>query len=228
MSDIRPGLHVDFFYYADYERENFQVMRSVIYDIVAKKIIMAQSSPVILKSGIKKNIVVTYLTKKERDAARVGFNAKITDLITNYSIASGDAVPAILIEQEGPLKPFNIRLHYRVRVPSSSDLKLMVQGESIALIDISIGGALISGKAVKNLNPHDKIQITVRVEDNYYDLEAEALRIWTPGGEKGRSDVQYAALKFLNASRLFESALGKAIFTIERQMLADDEVKPLL
>ena len=227
MSDIRPGLHVEFFNYTDYEKENFHVMRSILYDVIAKKIIMSQSSPIILKSSIKKHIVVTYLVKKDREIERLGFNAKITDLLSNYSIASGEPVPAIVIEQEGSPRSFNIRLHFRLKVPSSSDLKLMVRGEGVTLIDISIGGALISGTTVKNLNPHEKTQIAVRFDDQQFDLEAEVLRIWSPGGENARSDVRCAALKFLNAPRWFESALGKAIFILERQMLADDIVKPL-
>jgi len=226
MSDIRPGLRVEFFYYADYKNENIHVMRTILYDVMGKKMIMAQSSPSLLSASIKKNIVMTYLAKQEGKPVRFGFNAKILDLLNDYRIASGEAVSAIVIEQEGPPKHFNIRSSFRVRVPSSIHLNLIIGGERATLLDISIGGAMISGSTVKGLNQHDRIKITISFDNQVFNLEGEVLRILSPG-KSSRNDLQLASLKFFNAPRYFESALGKMIFNMERQLLADDMTKAL-
>jgi hypothetical protein len=220
MSDVRPGLRVEFFYYTDYEKESIHVMNSIIYDVVGKKITIAQSSPIVLKSGINKNIVVTYLARQEGKHARFGFNGKIADIISDYKIASGNTVTAILVSQEDRPKPFNIRFNFRVRVPSSSNLNLAINNEKTTLIDISLGGAMISGPAVKGLTQHEKADAAVIVDGQAFDLEAEVLRIWQTGNSS-RTNVQFAALKFIKAPRLFESALGKVIFNLERQQLSD-------
>ena len=226
MSDIRPGLRVEFFYYADYKNENIHVMRTILYDVMGKEMIMAQSSPSLPSASIKKNIVMTYLAKQEGKPVRFGFNAKILDILNDYQIASGEAVSAIVIEQEGPPKHFNIRSYFRVRVPSSSHLNLIIRGESATLLDISIGGAMISGSTVKGLNQHDRIKITIIFDKQVFNLEGEVLRILSPGKSSG-NDLQLATLKFFNAPRHFESAIGKTIFNMERQLLADDMTKAL-
>ncbi|MDQ5987637.1 MAG: Flagellar brake protein YcgR [Syntrophus sp. SKADARSKE-3] len=220
MSDVRPGLRVEFFYYSDYEKENIHVMNSIIYDVDGKKITIAQSSPVVLKSGINKTIVVTYLVRQERKHARFGFNGKISDIITDYKIASGNAVTAVLVTQEDQPKLFNIRFNFRVRVPSSSNLYFAINMEKTTLIDISLGGAMISGPAVKGLTQHEKADAAIVIEGKTFNLKAEVVRIWQTG-VSSRTTVNFAALKFINAPRLFESTLGKVIFNLERQQLSD-------
>jgi hypothetical protein len=222
MSDIRPGSRVEFFYYADYEKENFHVMRSIIYDVIGKKLVIAQSSPGVLRSGIKRNIIVTYLVKQEGKTTRLGFPAKIIDLVNDYQVSSGDAVSAIIVEQEGSLKSFNIRLHFRLRVPSSCDLMLKIKGEKATLVDISVGGAMVSGTTAKGLNQHDRIKTEISFDGQAYSIDAEVLRVWSAGNESNRQDVQFAAMKFLNTAKLFESALGKAIFNLERLIISGD------
>lgn len=226
MSDITPGLRVEFFYYADYRNENVHVMRTILYDVMGGEMIMAQSSPSLPRESIKKNIVMTYLAKQEGKPVRFGFNAKILDILNDYRIASGEAVSAIVIEQEGPPRHFNIRSYFRVRVPSSSHLNLIINGESATLLDISIGGAMISGPTVNGLNQHDMIKITITFDNQEFNLEGEVLRILSPG-TGNRKDIQLATLKFFNTPRFFESALGKMIFNMERQLLAEDMTKEL-
>jgi hypothetical protein len=222
MSDIRPGSRVEFFYYADYEKENIHVMRSIIYDVIGKKLIMAQSTPSVLRSSIKRNIAVTYLVKQEGKATRLGFPARIIDLVNDYQISSEEAVSAIVVEQEGRPKSFNVRFHFRLRVPSSCDLMLKIEGEKATLVDISIGGAMISGSTAKGLNQHDRIKTEISFDGQAYPIDAELLRVWSTGAEGRRKDVQFAAMKFLNAPKLFESALGKVILKIERLIISGD------
>jgi len=222
MSDIRPGSRIEFFYYADYEKENIHVMRSVIYDVVGNKMIVGQPSPGVLRSGLKKHIVVTYLARRDGKQTRFGFSARITDLTNDYQIASGETVYAIVLEQESEPKPFDIRFHFRLRVSSSIDLTLNIREEKATLIDISVGGVMISGAAVKSLMPRDRVKLKVLFDNQSHDLDAEVLRVWSPADGGSRQDLQFAAMRFINAPRLFESALAKAILKIERQMIANE------
>ncbi len=224
MSDVRPGSRIELFYYSDYVKENIHVMRSTVYDRDGKKLLIAQSTPAVLTSGIKKKIVVTYLVKQEGKGARFGFNAAITDLIHDYKLASGEMVAAIVIEQEGPPKPFNIRFHFRLRVPSSSDLTLRIRGEKVTLLDISIGGAMISGAPVKGLDQHERIKVRVSFDDQVYDVEADVLRVWSPSPDGSRSELKLAAIRFVNPPLIFENGLGKAIFKLERQQIAREMI----
>ena len=222
MSDIRPGLRVEFFYYSDYEKENIHVLRSIIHDVFGKKIILAQPSPSVLRSSLNRKIVITYLMKQEGKPTRFGFGATITDLLQSYQLSSGDSAFAIAVEQTGSPKPFDIRFHYRVRVPSRNDLTLIINNAKATLIDISIGGAMISGELAKGLQPHEKIETSVRLPDQTFHLEAQVLRVWSPTSDRRPQAAQFAALRFLNAPKLFESALGKVILKIQRQLAAGD------
>jgi len=220
MSYFRPGLRIEFFDRVDYEKEKIRVLRSLIYDVLGKRLIVAQSVPSVLRSNITRRIIVTYLVRKDGKPARFGFPARITDLVTDYQISSGQKVPAIVIEQEGAPRSFNIRFYFRVRVPAASDLTLSIGSERATLIDVSIGGAMIGGAAVNELRQHDRIKITVGFGGHTYLLDADVLRIWSPGAGRGGKDLQYAAMKFLNTPELFENGLGKIIFKLERQLLA--------
>jgi len=225
MLDIRPGLGVEFIYYSDYVKENIHVMRSVIYDVMDKRLILSQSSPSVFRSSIKKEILVTYLKKNQGEYGRFGFLAKIEDLIGQYKIGSGEQVPAIIIEQKNAPRPFNIRLHYRLKVPSVCDLTLCIRGEKTNLIDISIGGAKISVAAFGLLKPHSRIKLRLCFNNREFDLDSEVLRVWSTGIAEGNKDFQFASIKFLNTDRIFEHLLGKKIFTIERQLLAEGKVQ---
>jgi hypothetical protein len=224
MSDIRPGLRIEFFYSSDYEKEDIHVMRSLVYDVTDTRLVVAPPSPTIPRSKAEKYIIVTYMARQEGRPVRFGFHARIMDLSHSYQISSGEMVPAIIIQQESAPEEFNIRFHFRLRVPSISELRLFIKGKRSTLIDISIGGAMISGETVRGFREHDRTRISVHIDTKVYDLDAEVLRIWSPAGGR-RNDLQLAALRFINPPRLFESALGKAIFSMERQLLAREVKK---
>jgi len=221
MTDIKPGLGVEFMFYADYAKDNFRIMRSVIYDTLDKKLILSQAQPTVLASSLKKDIVVTYLTRERGQTARFGFPAFIVDFMRHYELASGERVSAIVIEQTGAPERFNIRLHYRLKVPSGSYLALSMENRKLNLIDISVGGGKFSCTSALSLVPHSRIRITVGSGRQRYDLEAEVLRVWSSESQRIHKDLQFATVKFLHAGHEVEHFLGKEIFRIERQLLAE-------
>ncbi len=200
-------------------------MRSVIFDVLDNKVIMAQSSPRVLKSGLNKEIMVTYLAGGKSHLSRLGFLAKITDLIDDYEIVSKVRVNAIVIKKTGAPEPLNIRLHFRLTVPSDSDLQLLIGDEKVNLIDISIGGAKIGLTGAKPLRPHDRVKLSLGFDNREFKLDAEVLRIWFPGVTDSNKDSQLAAIQFLNTGRQFQHLLGEKIFTIQRQLEAADKMQ---
>lgn len=221
MKDVRPGLGVEFMYYDDYAKDNIRIMRSVIYDVLDRKLILSQAQPTVLASGLKKEIVLTYLTREEGQAARFGFPAIIFDFMNQYELASKERVPAIVIERTGASKRFNLRLHYRLKVPSGSGLTLSVGTQHLNLIDISIGGGKFSCPSAVSLVPHSRIKLTVGFDRQRHDLEAEVLRVWSPENQRIHRELQFATVKFLHTGNEVENFLGREIFRIERQLLAE-------
>jgi hypothetical protein len=172
MMDIKPGLGVEFMYYADYAKDNISIMRSVIYDVLNRKVILSQAHPTVLKSSLKREIVVTYLTREQGQTARFGFSAIIVDFMNHYELASNERVPAIVIERTGAPERFNIRLNFRLKVPSGRGLKLSMGNQHLNLIDISVGGAKFICTNAVSLVPHSRIKLTVGFDRQRRDLEA--------------------------------------------------------
>jgi hypothetical protein len=223
MSDIRPGLIVEFVYYTEYVKENRRVMRSYVYDMDGKQIVLAQSFPVVLRSSVKRNIILTYLEKIEDRDMRFGFSAKIDNLI-QYEMSAGDKVQAIIVLPEGPTTPFNLRFHYRLNVPSDSGLSVYFRGERVNLHDISVAGAKISLNGTNHIKPREKIRISLSVGSKEINVEAEILRSWVFNDEKNSKDLQFHAMKFIMLDSNFTQFLGKELFLIERRMVAEGKI----
>ena len=221
MKDIRPGLGVEFIYYTDYAKDNIRIMRSVIYDVLDRKLILSQAQPTVLASSLKREIVVTYLTRKQGQTARFGFSAIIVDFMNHYELASKERVPAIVIERRGAPERFNLRLYFRLKVPSGSGLTLSMGNQHLNLIDISVGGGKFSCTSAVSLVPRSRIKLTVDFDRQRRDLEAEVLRVWSPENQRIHKELQFATVKFLHAGNEVEHFLGKEIFRIERQLLAE-------
>jgi hypothetical protein len=225
MMMIKPGMVIEFMYYSDYVKENVHILRAVIFDVIGKKIILSQASPTVLKSGLKKEIMVTYLDKSENRGLRLGFLATITDLLEKYEIGSGDKVAAIAIEQETLPQPINIRMQYRLKVPSASDFTLYIRDRKVNISDISIGGVKISLAGEVSFKSHDRIRLRLGFNNRGFDLDAEVLRIQSLEITRGGDSVHIVSLKFVNANKEFEHMLGKQIFSVERRLLAEGKIR---
>jgi hypothetical protein len=221
MKDIRPGLGVEFMYYTDYAKDNIRIMRAVIYDVLDRTLILSQAQPTVLASSHKREIVVTYLTREPGQTSRFGFSAIIVDFMNHYELVSKERVPAIVIERTGAPEHFNIRLHFRLKVTSGSGLTLYMGNKKLNLIDISVGGGKFCCTKAVSLIPHSRIRLTVGIDRQLRDLEAEVLRVWSPENQRIRNELQFATVKFLHSGSEVENFLGKEIFRIERQLLAE-------
>jgi len=221
--EIRPGAGIEFVYFADYVQDSIRIMRSLVYDVLDKQVIVSQSSPPVLPSGLKKEILVTYLTKRDGRTTRLGFSAVINAFIKDYELASRERVSAIVIHRTGALKVFDIRLHYRIDVPSGSRLTLSYGNDALNLLDISVGGAKFSFKRSLSLLPNQPLTLTLGINGRPYKIEAQLLRIWSPARQSGYGGLMLASIKFLHEGSMVEHLLGKEIFRIQRELLAENK-----
>lgn len=221
MADIKPGWSVEFMYYADYVKDDIRIMRSVIYDVLDRKLILSQTQPTLPTSSLRKDIVMTYLTREQGRTTRFGFSATIVDFMNHYELSSNAHVPAIVIERTGVPERFNVRLHFRLKTPSGGGLTLYMGNRKLNLIDISIGGGKFSCTRAVSLLPHGRIKLTVGFDRQMYDLEAEVLKVWFSEKQGIHNNLQFATVKFLHTGNEVENFLGREIFRIERQLLAE-------
>jgi len=221
MSAIRPGLGVEFIFQSDYVRDRIRVIRAIIYDVIGDKIILSQPSKSLMQSDLKKDILVTYMVRTDDRGTRYGFKANIIELRKDYEIAAGQRGPAVVIRRMSAPETFEIRSSFRLPVPSSSGLELYVRGQKMNLIDISLGGAKFSHPELPSLQPEDRTSVKLRIDDQTFQVEAEVLRVWSPGVKGGHEGLKFCTLKFINAGRDILQILGNKIFTMERKMLAE-------
>lgn len=221
--EIRPGTGVEFVYYADYVRDRIRIMRSLVYDVMERQLIISQTAPPVLPSGLQKEIVVTYLAKRDGHTARFGFSAVIAGFITDYELSSQERVSALRIQRTGALKVFDIRLHYRLDVPASSGLTLSWGSDSLNLLNISIGGAKFSFKRSLSLLPGQPLTLSLGINGRQYTLEAELLRVWSPERRGTFGGLKLATVKFLHRGTAIEHLLSKEIFRIQRELLAESK-----
>lgn len=218
--DLRPGMGADFVLYADYVKERFRVMRSTIFEMIDEKVILSQSTPALLASAMEKEILLTYLTKQEGRSVRLGFRATIVELIRDYELASQERVAAIGIRRTGATTQFDLRLHYRLKVPSDSDLKLSYDRHPLNLLDISVSGARFGFKGPVHFEATKRVPLTVAIEGRRYQVEAEVLRVWTPGVPR-QGSLTFATVRFLHTGSPAERLLGESILRIQRELMVN-------
>jgi hypothetical protein len=223
QEDLRPGIGADFLFYSDYVKENYHVMHAMIFEITEKKLILSQSTPPVLASSVKKEIVLTYLTKQEGRTARLGFPAKIVKLMRDYELASEERVAAIMTQRTGATTQFDLRLYYRLKVPSGSDLKLSCESHPLTLHDISLGGARFSYKDPVHLEVNTMVPLIVMIDGQRHSMEAEVLRSWRPD-IRGQQDLTFATVKFLHTDGVTERLLNETILRIQRELMANNKL----
>jgi hypothetical protein len=213
-SPIRPGLTLDI---VDKERH----MKSMIYDVINRRIIIAQTTPPLTKYNLNRDLSLTFLVKKEGQPIRYGVQARVTDLIPNYKLSSSE-VAAVGLEQRTRIDTYNLRLDFRVRPPADSNLSIEWKGQSLNIIDISVGGFLFSYRGDNLPEIQEEFKITLVIDDYFLELGAKLLRVTRPVAHD--PELYYLAVKFVGSSRDYERYLMKKILEIQRKLLIDGKL----
>jgi hypothetical protein len=216
--DIKPGLNVRIVTEIDEAADRIFAKTSKVYDVNGQKIVLAQTDPPILKSMLNKDIVVTYLVSKNDVMVRHGFRATILEFI-DYGLDSNEMVKALAVRSTGEAGPYSIRRFYRVIPTSRSGLSMIIRGQPVNVLDISLGGAKISHDEHLNLDPETVANVSMDMNRKTYIIKARVLRVWDRMSEGLNNNLRFAALEFLDIDKPVELVLAQKIRDMEREWL---------
>ena len=226
MSDINlekilvPQKRLELITAEDLIKETIDVRTTIIYDLDDQgRMIVAQTSPPILRSWLGQAITASFLTRdeKNRDLVRYGFPTRIEDLWPEYQLREDVIETAVLL---GPplaeVEVRSVRLLYRVQPSSRHEIGLAVprldDGE-VHLIDISQGGLQFSYKGSVELVRGQTIRLTLDVAGNSLALDARVAR----ASEQESSRLAYIGVQFSNPEPHQVRIIQQAVQSIIRE-----------
>ena len=211
---IRPGLPLDI---TDRDRH----MKSIIYDAVDHRIIIAQTSPPLTKYNLNKEISLSFNITKGGQTVRYLVKALITDFIYNYKIASTDVIAVGLKQMTNPA-PYDHKPDVRIHPPSDCNLAVEWKNRRVTIDDISAGGLqfIYRGRDLPLIN--QEILIKLIINGDRFNLAEEVLGITMPASHD--SDLHHIRTKFTGDRRDYQRPLMKKIIEIQRSLIADGRV----
>jgi hypothetical protein len=217
LPGARPGSTTDIIVDVDFSQERIDVRRAFIYDVIGKRVILSQPNPPLASRYMGSRVAVTYLIREGDDAARYGFYGQIVEFISEYELSSSDTVPAFVVDQKTDIEEFNVRMHFRIKPSIDSGIKLSIRGNTVNIIDISIGGTKISFPKNIGVEPRKIVEGKLSIDGQVFSFQAKVLRSWdTPGSYKGEN-LKYAAMQFFNMDKKLDNLLGQKVGQIERE-----------
>lgn len=215
--DIRPGMRVDIVVSTDFVKELTDVRRAVVYEIDKKRIVLSQSSPPLTRYYLNRGMVLTYIVAGKEGPIRVGVFCKLTDIVP-YRIASDEPVQAVVMNVKSGAELQNLRMHFRVRPRSDQNLAVYLENERANIVDISVGGAMLSHSDSRPYKVHDRIETSIVIDGERFEFVSLVLRVWRPYMDQ-RQRIEYVSVQFLDMDRRLNYLLGGKIFGIERENL---------
>jgi len=212
--DMTPGLTVGIVTGMDVPREIIFVKASTVYEVKGQTAILAQTDPPLLTSTLHKDIIVTYLVKRNEVTARYGFPARIVEFI-DYTLSSGELVKALVVERTGEERPFDVRMFYRVAPTGQYDVSMTIRGTPIDVLDISLGGAKVSHDKSLELQSNAVVNASIDMNGTSYSFGARVLRTW----ESDDFRLRFASVEFTNMDKTLQYALSQKIHGMERESL---------
>ncbi len=211
MTPIRPGMPLDII-------DQNRLMKSMTYDVINRRIIIAQTTPPLTQYNLNREISLTFLVNKDGQSVRYGVQAKVTDFITDYKLASSE-VTAVGLEQKTKLDTYDLRLDYRVHPPADSNIRIERKGQMLNIIDISAGGFQFSYRGEDAPKMKEELKIALIIDESFLEISAKVLRITTNASRD--PNLHYVGAKFMGGSRDYERYLMRKILEIQRKLITD-------
>jgi hypothetical protein len=215
--DIKPGSNIKLVTEVDLARERIHVKSTTVYDVNGAFITLAQTDPPVLKSMLRKEVVVTYLKRSTNGMVRYGFPATVMEFIDNYTLSKSQEVRALVVSGRAEAAPYNIRMFFRVEPTGQSNLSMTVEHKEVNVLDISLGGVKFSHDRRLVLNPNSIARITIGIDGKIHDLQARILRTWESDNERLRNELRFAAAEFLHMNKTIEHELSRKIYEIQAE-----------
>jgi hypothetical protein len=211
---IRPGLATDI---VDQKRH----LKSMIYDVIERRIIIAQTVPPLTKFNLKKRIVLTFLVKEDGHHVRYGVYAEVTDFIQNYELASAD-VMAVGLAQKTGIAPYDLRSDFRVRLPAGSGIDIQWNAHLLNIINISLGGAMFSYRGSDLPGIGGELKIALIIDEYFFKLSAMVLGVTTPIVHD--PEMRFVRVKFVGSGREHKQPLMKKLLDIQRKLICEGKL----
>lgn len=222
MDLLRPGLTIALVVEIDMIREKIDVRSSTIYDILGKEFIIAQPDSPLSPSRIKNMVTLSYLVREKGAYVRYGFRSEMVRFIPDYLLSSSQTVPAIVVVPKTVPDPFNLRFNYRIEPPSTFPLGISFYGHLAPIINISLGGALITtARDIESAFEVGRIEkMTLIADEENYDIEVLIKRITLPDDFRGGKKLNFVALQFFSRPPELDSVLWRNLIDVQRELLA--------
>ena len=216
-----PQTKLDLIVNIDMVREQIDVRSTTIYDLDYKKyIVVGQTNPPILKSMVGREIEASFLyrNKQSGQRRRIGFHCKILKYLTDYTIRPGVSDQAVVLSfPHGGLKETSVRLHYRVEPRSEDNISVVlptVEGE-LHLLDLSLGGMLVSYRGRQEFKRGLVIPIDFTVESRQFRLKGEVVRAFERDGSK----LIFLGVNFVEMNNDVQKCIQEMVGKIMREEL---------
>ncbi len=181
-------------------------------------------NPILLyqPSGLNKTITISFLNVEEGKAVRYGFQARIVKFEKEYQLSSSQKTPAIVVQQQTIPEHYNLRMFYRIQPPSNYGFQISIYDQPMGIINISIGGALISATRNQHLEFNfeigQTIKVTLTLDNHQFNLKAQIKRISFPDNQRRSHYLVFIAIQFENRTLELDRILGGKILDIQREL----------
>lgn len=219
MVCIKPGVTVEIIFEGDEEKHQVSSLQTMIYSAAEKRLILPQTTPPIADTRVGKRLLVTFLETSEGTSHRYGFWARLKG-IKDYELTPSQRVPVLAVEQETEPIKYNLRRNFRVKPLLNKGLTAFFAGQSVTIVDISVGGIRISTKNDLPFKAHDIMTITIGVDNAKFDVGGRVIRTWSTNATGGTGNHSYASIQFLDNQAARDSLLSRKIILLERELLA--------
>ncbi|PKN19395.1 MAG: hypothetical protein CVU71_07770 [Deltaproteobacteria bacterium HGW-Deltaproteobacteria-6] len=221
IPELKIGTRIDVVFENEINTSGAHYMKALVYDYENSNIIISQTSPALTRHFLNRRMLVTFLGNVETRTLRFGLSARFIDLIANYQISANNNVEALVLKPYGKPDLLDFRMHFRVKPPSQSNISLFFKEEKINLIDISIGGAKFSYPKSNLFLYGNIVKFKLIIDSTEFNIEA---RVCNASPPQDRTNLQFIGIDFEHDNRQLDTALGRAILAIERQMLSEGKV----
>ena len=219
---LRPQRQIDLIVSVDFVRERIDVRATVIYDSdqSQKRLVIAQTNPPILKSMVGRRVEATMLIREDQEGPqkRIGYQTKILEFMSEYQLREGAPEQAVAIGYPaGPLKDTSVRLHYRVQPSRAHQVSVSISGETerVNLLDLSLGGLLISYDGRTEYRPGQRISLILTIKETPIPIIGEAIRIFDREGSK----LIFVGIKFTEIETQAAKLIQETVSEIMREDL---------
>jgi hypothetical protein len=213
-SMIRPGLAADV---VDKNRH----MKSMIYEVIDRRVIIAQTAPPLTKFSLKHQIILTFLVRTGGSPQRYGVNAEVMEIIMEYDLASTTVV-AIGLLQKGGIEKYDLRSDFRVPLPVGSGIDVSWNRRPLHVIDLSLGGVKFSYRGDDFPAVNKEIKLAVSIDGQVLYLSAMVLGVTTPASQD--PDVHHVRVMFTSSRSAYEQHFMKKMIDIQRRLIAEGKL----